>query len=438
VIHSGGKYDSYLQIPVIPRRHVADDHVYQRLKAVMQYDEHPLVTRFSGERRNLLPLLTETQLRAGFLSEASIRDISRHLGLTDNEVYGVASYYPWFRLTPNPEAEPEPQAELPSGPVTSAGEAVVVCNAAQGEPEEVDRFLLENEPDAVFSGLLLEAKRHKVGRAVIWVDVKWPAALERVSRAVEEAEKEGIVFEVVRVPGALMHRDGAAFLCAFRGERPIGDRSPEEPQVAVYSAEELLRLADETRSTNFFVVSGSVVEPGVVEANADVTVRQLLEEAGGIVPEGRTLKAFQAGGPLGKWFSADRLDELAGSDSLGASTWGSGAFRFESADACGVDLAVRSLEFLSRNLCGKCAICREGTMQMAEILRDITKGKGKAADLDLLVELGEGLASTGSCALGRAAPNALLSTMQAFRDEFDAHVRRNACLAGGCGAEREG
>jgi NADH:ubiquinone oxidoreductase subunit F (NADH-binding) len=302
----------------------------------------------------------------------------------------------------------------------------------------VDRFLLETKPDAILRGLVLEAKRLGVGRAAIWIDVEWPAAWDRVSRAVQDADREGIAFDVAQVPGALMHRDEAAFLRAFEGARPIGDRPPEESQVAVYTAEELLRLADPSRNTRFFALSGSVREPSVVEAAAEATVGQLLEKAGGIVPEGKALKAFQAGEPLGEWFAADRLDEPAVADSLGASAWGSGAIRFESADACAVDLAAQSLELLSRNLCGKCAICREGTMQMAEILRDIITGKGKPADLDLLAELGEGLAATGSCALGRAAPNALLSTMNFFRDEYDAHVRRNTCLTGRCGAGREG
>ncbi|MDF1552265.1 MAG: NADH-ubiquinone oxidoreductase-F iron-sulfur binding region domain-containing protein [Deferrisomatales bacterium] len=396
-----------------------------------------ILYRFPGERRSLLPLLTEMQKEAGFLSESAIRDISLHLGLTDNEVYGVASYYPWFRFAPSPEAPPEPSSERSPGATSPSGGAVVVCNAARGEPGDVDRFLLANQPAAIVQGLLREAKRLGFGRAVIWVDAEWPTAAERVTRAAGEAEKGGIVFAVVRVPGAFMHRDEAAFLKAFEGERPIGDRPPGEPRVAVYSAERLVRLAKETRSTALYALGGSVREPGAVQAAADVTVRQLFERAGGIIPTGKTLKAFQAGGPLGKWLPADRLDELAGADSLGASTCGSGSFQFANVDACAVDLAARSLEFLSRNLCGKCAICREGTMQMAEILCDITRGKGKAADLTLLVELGEGLATTGGCALGRAAPNALLSTMQAFRDEFDAHVRRNTCLAGRCGAGRE-
>ena len=396
-----------------------------------------VLSRFSGERRSLLPLLTETQREAGFLSESAIRDISRHLDLTDNEVYGVASFYPWFRFAPSPEAELETAPDIPFGQTSSPGESVVVCNAARGEPHEVDHLLLETGPDALVERLAAEARRLGCGRAVIWVDVDWPEAAGRVIDAVQRLQADGIAFDVARVPGALMHREESAFRRAFEGLRPIAERLPCEAPVAVYSPAALVRLsASERGGEAFYAVSGSVAESGVVEVPEDATVRHLLERVGGVAPAGRTLKAFQAGGPLGSWLPPDRLDEPV--DAVSASAWGSGSLLFANDRACAVELAARTLDFLSRHLCGKCAVCREGTMQMAEILRDITEGKGKAADLDLLLELGEGLATTGSCALGRAAPNALLSTIRIFPDEYGAHVRRKLCVAGRCSLEREG
>lgn len=311
-----------------------------------------------AHRRSLLPILTEAREREGFLSEAAVREIGRLLELTDNEVFGVASFYPWFRFAPTPGTEPAVPSPSPVVPAVPEGDGVVVCNAARGAP--VDRLLLEDEPEAVVQGLAAVARQLGFDRVVIWVDVDWPTAAERVGRAVAALTEEGLVVDVVRVPGAYMHREESAFLRAFEGRRPIAERLPEDPKVAVFTAEAL----------------------------AGKSASDCVEEA--------------------------------------------------PADACVVARTARSLDFLARNLCGKCAVCREGTMQMAEVLRDIAEGKGKAGDVDLLVELGEALASTGSCALGRAAPNAVLSTIRSCRDEYEAHVCQKMCLSGGCTVGRDG
>jgi len=152
------------------------------------------------------------------------------------------------------------------------------------------------------------------------------------------------------------------------------------------------------------------------------------------IPEGKEFKAVQTGGPTGGWLSAGYLDISVDYEHLTAagSIMGSGSLIVADSHACAVDLAKQSLLFIQAESCGKCVFCREGTIQMAEILTDISEGRGNPHDIDLLLKLGEGMKVGSLCALGRTAPNPVLTTIRDFREEYEAHIKENRCPAKFC------
>jgi NADH:ubiquinone oxidoreductase subunit F (NADH-binding) len=186
---------------------------------------------------------------------------------------------------------------------------------------------------------------------------------------------------------------------------------------------------EQCRGTKIFTLSGHVIHPGLVEVPMGTPLRQIVCDLGGGVPEGRDPKAVQVGGPTGGYLPAGSLDIPADYESLsGAGTFmGSGALLVLNASACMVDQAKSALSFIEAESCGRCVFCREGTLQMLEILKDITEGKGKADDIDLLSELSEGLKSGSQCDMGRAAANPVLTLIRYFRGELEAHIKERQC-----------
>jgi NADH:ubiquinone oxidoreductase subunit F (NADH-binding) len=164
-------------------------------------------------------------------------------------------------------------------------------------------------------------------------------------------------------------------------------------------------------------------------------LREIVYDIGGGIPDGKALKATQIGGPTGGYLPASSLDLLIDYEHLSAAgtIMGSGSILVIDCDACIVDQAKCSLSFIQNESCGKCVFCREGTMQMAEILTDITEGRGKTHDIDLLLELGEGLKLGSQCALGRTAPNPALTAIRYFREELEAHIKERRCPVRVCG-----
>ena len=192
----------------------------------------------------------------------------------------------------------------------------------------------------------------------------------------------------------------------------------------------MLRMAPSTAGERrSSPLSGNVAHAGLVEVSMGTTLRQIICDLGGGVPEDQNLKAVQVGGPTGGYLPAGSLDLPADYESLsGAGTlMGSGTLLVLDGSACMVDQAKSALSFIEAESCGRCVFCREGTLQMWEILKDITEGKGKTDDIDLLSELGEGLKSGSQCDMGRAAADPVLTLIRYFRGELEAHIKERQC-----------
>jgi NADH:ubiquinone oxidoreductase subunit F (NADH-binding) len=191
---------------------------------------------------------------------------------------------------------------------------------------------------------------------------------------------------------------------------------------------------EQSRGTKVFTLSGKVMHPGLIEVPMGTGLREIVYDIGGGIPDGKALRAMQIGGPTGGYLPASSLDLPVDYEHLSAAgtLMGSGSILVIDGDACIVDQAKCSLSFIQNESCGKCVFCREGTMQMAEILTDITEGRGKTHDIDLLLELGEGLKLGAQCDLGRAAPNPALTAIRYFREEVEAHIKERRCQARVC------
>jgi NADH:ubiquinone oxidoreductase subunit F (NADH-binding) len=191
---------------------------------------------------------------------------------------------------------------------------------------------------------------------------------------------------------------------------------------------------EQSRGTKIFALAGNVMRPGLIEVPMGTTLRQIVYDMAGGVPDNRGLKAVQTGGPSGGFLPETALDlpldyeHLAGAGSI----LGSGNIIVADSDNCMVDLARHCLSLICGESCGECVLCREGTMQMLEILTDITEGRGKPEDMDMLLELSEGLKLGSLCGLGKNAPNPVLTTIKYFRQEYEAHIKDKQCPAKVC------
>ncbi len=181
--------------------------------------------------------------------------------------------------------------------------------------------------------------------------------------------------------------------------------------------------------TKVISLSGAVVHPYTVEVPFGTTIGAIIEEIGGGVPDGLAVKAAQFGGPTGAYLIADDLGLAIDYDTLRAAGFimGSGTIVVITDDTCAVEMAENAMSYVQTQSCGKCVFCREGTLQISEILKDIASGEGRAQDLDLLAELGEAMKVSSICALGRSAANPVLTSMKLFRHEYEAHIKEKRC-----------
>ena len=186
---------------------------------------------------------------------------------------------------------------------------------------------------------------------------------------------------------------------------------------------------DRSKGTKVITLSGDVVHPYTVEVEFGTTLRSIVEELGGGVPDGKTLKAVQFGGPTGAYVHADSLDIPLDYEPMeeAGTIMGSGTMKVLADDSCAVETCRDILSYIHDQSCGKCVFCREGSHQMADILAGISERSGKPQDLDLLKELGEAMKTGCICGLGRTAPNPVLSSIRLFRDEYDFHIKEKRC-----------
>ena len=348
----------------------------------------------------------------------------------------------------------------------------VVCNADEGDPGAyMNRSTLEGNPHCVLEGMIIGAYAIGSHQAYIYVRHEYPLAVENFRRALEAAREHGLLGEDILGSGFDLDvgiaRGGGAFVC---GESSALMRSLEgevgEPGAKyVHSVEHglwdkptvlnnvgtwanvphIVRRGWEwyagigtegSKGTKIFSLVGKVNNTGLVEVPMGITLREIIFDIGGGVPDGKAFKAVQTGGPSGGCIPESLLDLPVDFDELTkvGSMMGSGGMIVMDEDTCMVDVARYFLNFLREESCGKCTPCREGIARSLDILNRICDGEGRPGDIALLEELGELLKGFSLCALGKTAANPVLSTIRYFRDEYEAHIYEHRCPAGVCKA----
>lgn len=343
----------------------------------------------------------------------------------------------------------------------------VIVNADEGDPGAfMDRALLEGNPHSVLEGLIIGAYTIGSQEGYIYVRQEYPLAVENITMAIKKAEEYGFLGENILGSGfsftVTVHQGAGAFVCgestalmtALEGrageprpkyirsnikglwEKPTVLNNVETwanvPLIINRGADWFTQLGTErSKGTKIFSLVGKINNTGLVEVPMGMTLRDIIYKIGGGIPEGKRFKAVQTGGPSGGCLPEELLDLKVGFDELtkAGSMMGSGGMIVMDEDTCMVDVARYFLNFLTDESCGKCVPCREGIRQMLKILTNITQGKGKEGDIERLQEIGEVTRDAALCALGKSAPNPVLSTIQYFRDEYEAHIKEKRCPA---------
>lgn len=343
-------------------------------------------------------------------------------------------------------------------------EKFIVCNAANSDPGAyTDRALLEGDPHSMIEGMLIGAYAIDASRSYIYVPVEYSLSIARLQTALEQAEKHGLAGNDILGSGFTCHieiKEGAAafvggeetaLIRALEGKRPMPYPRPPFPTesglegkpTVINNVETLANVPailqkgtvqPATGGTKALTLGGQVARPGLIEVPLGTTLRQIIYDIGGGLPEGGDFKVALVGGPTGGLLPESTLDTLVDYESLNVAgaIMGSGSIVVADSHTCIVDLGKKCLAFTRAESCGKCVFCREGTMQLHEILTDITEGKASPDAIDRLRELAEGIRLGSLCALGGTAPNPVLTAIKHFREEFDAHVERHQCPAGVC------
>lgn len=346
----------------------------------------------------------------------------------------------------------------------------VCCNADEGDPGAfMDRSVLEGDPHAVIEAMAIAGYAIGANQGYVYIRAEYPIAVERLGMAIEQAREYGLLGDNVLGLGFKFNLDirlgAGAFVCGEetalmtsiegnRGEPRIKPPFPAVkglfgkptilnnvetlsniPQIMLKGPEWFNTIGTEkSKGTKVFAVGGKINNTGLVEVPMGTTLREIVYEIGGGIPNGKKFKAAQTGGPSGGCISADFLDTPIDYDNLMSlgSMMGSGGLIVMDEDTCMVDIAKFFLEFTVDESCGKCPPCRIGTKRMLEILTKITDGQGTLEDLDDLEELAQNIKRGALCGLGQTAPNPVLSTMKYFKDEYIAHVVDKKCPAGVC------
>ncbi len=351
-----------------------------------------------------------------------------------------------------------------------ADQKYVVCNADEGDPGAfMDRSVLEGDPHCLVEAMTICGYATGATEGYVYVRAEYPIAVQRLQKAIDDAREYGLLGKNIFNSGFdfdLFIRLGAgAFVCGEetalmtsiegnRGEprprppypavkglfgKPTTENNVETfaniPQIILNGAEFFNKMGTETsKGTKVFALGGKINNTGLVEVPMGTTLREIVEDIGGGIPNGKKFKAAQTGGPSGGCLPADLLDIEIDYDNLVAkgAMMGSGGLIVMDEDDCMVDIAKFFLEFTVDESCGKCTPCRVGTRRLLEILEKITSGKGTMEDLDRMEKLCNYIKENSLCGLGQTAPNPVLSTYQRFRDEYIAHVVDKKCPAGVC------
>ena len=346
----------------------------------------------------------------------------------------------------------------------------VVCNGDEGDPGAfMDRSILEGNPYAVIEGMMIAGYAIGASEGYFYVRAEYPIAVNRLRNAIKQMNEIGVLGENILGSGfsfqAHIRLGAGAFVCgeetallnSIEGKRGMPRPRPPFPAVKglwgeptiVNNVETLACVpyilregaaefascgTEKSKGTKVFALGGKVNNVGLVEIPMGTTLRELIYDIGGGIPDGKKFKAIQTGGPSGGCLTAKALDEPIDFDNLVAkgSMMGSGGAIVMDEDNCMVDVAKFYMEFICDESCGKCSPCRIGTKRMLEILTRITEGNGTMQDLEELEELGRTVQANSLCALGQTAANPIMSTLNHFRDEYLAHIVDKTCPAKVC------
>jgi len=346
----------------------------------------------------------------------------------------------------------------------------IICNADEGDPGAfMDRSLLEGNPHSVIEGMIVGAFALGAAEGYVYVRAEYPLAVEHLRVALGQAEEHGLLGEdilgsgtsfrihLVQGAGAFVCGEETALIASIEGR--VGEPNPRPPYPAergLWGKPTVINNVktwasvpvivnrgpdwyaaigtERSKGTMVFSLVGKINNTGLVEVPMGVTLREMIYEIGGGVPNGKQLKAVQIGGPSGGCIPTSLIDLPIDYEALteAGSMMGSGGMVVMDEDTCMVDVARYFMEFLEDESCGKCFPCRKGTQRMREILTRISQGLGSEADLALLEDLGWMVRETSLCGLGQTAPNPVLTTLRYFRDEYLAHVRERRCPAKVC------
>ena len=348
----------------------------------------------------------------------------------------------------------------------------VVCNADEGDPGAfMDRSILEGDPHCVIEAMMIAGYAIGANKGYIYVRAEYPIAVHRFQKAIDQAREYGILgnniwgtdfsfdLEIRLGAGAFVCGEETALLESIEGRRGQPRLKPPFPanaglwqkptlinnvetyanitQIILNGAKWYSSIGTETsKGTKVFALGGNVVNIGLVEVPMGTTLREIVFDIGGGIPNGHGFKAAQTGGPSGGCIPAEYLDTPIDYESLGAigSMMGSGGLIVMDDTKCMVNLAKFYLGFTVDESCGKCNPCRIGTKRMLEMLTRITEGKGEEGDIEKLERLAVSIKKTSVCGLGQTAPNPVLSTIKYFRNEYEAHIKDKKCPAGECKA----
>ncbi len=348
----------------------------------------------------------------------------------------------------------------------------LICNGDEGDPGAfMDRSVLEADPHAILEGMVIGAKAIGAGKGFIYIRNEYPLALQRVEIAIGQARDYGLLgkdilgtgfafdIEIVQGAGAFVSGEETALMASVEGRIATPRQRPPFPSrqglwkkpTTINNVEtwatvpNIIRRGAKwfaglgtaaSKGTKIFSLVGKINNTGLVEVPMGITLRDIVYGIGGGVPGGREFKAIQIGGPSGGCIPRKLLDLPVDYESLteAGAMMGSGGMIVMDDRTCMVDIAKYFMNFLRDESCGKCVSCREGTQRMWEIVKDITEGKGKESDLALLEELAQTCKDASLCGLGQTAANPILSTLQYFRHEYEAHITDKRCPAGVCPA----
>ena len=353
-----------------------------------------------------------------------------------------------------------------------ADQKYVCCNADEGDPGAfMDRSVLEGDPHVVLEAMAIAGYAIGASQGFIYVRAEYPIAVDRLRIAIDQAREYGLLgknifgtdfsFDIdLRLgAGAFVCGEETALMTSIEGNR--GEPRPRPPfpaqkglfqkptilnnvetyanipQIILNGPEWFAAMGTEkSKGTKVFALGGKIKNTGLVEIPMGTTLREVIEDIGGGIPNGKKFKAAQTGGPSGGCIPAEHFDIPIDYDNLIriGSIMGSGGLIVMDEDNCMVDIAKFFLEFTVEESCGKCTPCRVGTKRLHEILTKITKGQGTLEDLDKLEELSYYIKDNSLCGLGQSAPNPVISTLKYFKDEYIAHVVEKKCPAGVCKA----